>query len=200
MQKSIIKNLSDMKKPGIILAVTLFVFSGSKASAQDSVTKVELDKSPVDISYYPARVTFGKDGEPLAKVQYGRPQKNGRDIFGELEPFGKVWRTGANENTEIRFYSDVSFGGEQVPAGTYSLFSIPGEENWTVILNSQTDRWGAYSYDESKDVARVEAPLQNPGAPVEILTIYFEGTDRSEADLVITWDGALVKVPVEFSE
>ncbi|HYH57139.1 MAG TPA: DUF2911 domain-containing protein, partial [Anseongella sp.] len=102
-----------MKKPGIILAVTLFVFSGSNVSAQNSVKEVALDKSPADISYYPETVAFGKDGTPLARVIYGRPQKKGRDVFSEeIAPFGKVWRTGANENTEIKFYTDVSFGGE----------------------------------------------------------------------------------------
>lgn len=190
-----------MKKPGIILAVTLFVFSGAKvSSAQESVPEINIDKSPVDISYYPVRAAFDKDASPLAKVQYGRPHKNGREIFGKLEPFGKVWRTGANENTEIRFYTDVSFGGEEVPAGTYSLFTIPNEDTWTVILNKQTDRWGAYSYDESQDIARVEAPLQQPAATVEVLSIYFQGEDRSKAELAIAWDNSLVKVPIEFNE
>src|SRR3546814_10661444 len=96
-----------MKKPGIILAVTLFVFSGSNAVAQNAVKEIKLDKSPLDISY------FKHDEKPLAKVQYARPARNGRNVFGELEKYGKVWRTGANERTEIRFYTDATFGGKQ---------------------------------------------------------------------------------------
>ncbi|QEC51816.1 DUF2911 family protein [Anseongella ginsenosidimutans] len=184
-----------MKKPGIILAVTLFVFSGSNVAAQESVTDIKLDKSPLDISYH-----RDADKQPLAKVQYSRPSKNGRTIFGELEPFGKVWRTGANESSEIRFFTDVSFGGKDIPAGTYSLFTIPDEENWTVILNSATDQWGGYSYDESKDVARVEVPAQRTAGTVELLTIYFDGENPAKSDLVIAWDNTVVKVPVEFNQ
>lgn len=183
-----------MKKPGIILAVTLFVFSGSNVAAQDSVKDIKLDKSPLDISY------FRNDEKPLAKVQYSRPAKNGRKIFGELEKLGEVWRTGANENTEIKFFTDVSFGGEEIPAGNYSLFTIPNEENWTVIINSATDAWGDYSYDESKDVARVEVPAQRTAGTVERLTIYFEGENTPETNLVIAWDDTMVKVPIEFNE
>lgn len=182
-----------MKKPGIILAVTLFVFSGSKVMAQESVQEIKLDASPADISYY-----RGEDKQPLAKVQYARPAKNGRTIFGELVPYGEVWRTGANENTEIRFYTDVSFGGEDVPAGTYSLFTIPEDGNWTVILNSALDAWGSYTYDEGKDVTRVEAAAAETATPVERLTIYFEGEGAPESNLVIAWDDTVVKIPVEF--
>src|SRR3546814_1045144 len=91
-----------------------------------------------------------------------------RSVFGELEKYGKVWRTGANESTEIRFYTDATFGGKQIPAGTYSLFTIPNEGNWTVIINSATDGWGAYSYDQGKDVARVEVPAQRTSGTVEV--------------------------------
>lgn len=184
-----------MKKPGIILAVTLFVFSGSKVAAQESVQDIKPDKSPADISYY-----RGENKEALAKVVYSRPAKNGRTIFGELVPYGEVWRTGANENTEIRFNTDVTFGGENVPAGTYSLFTVPEEGNWTVILNSAVDQWGAYSYDEGKDVIRIEAAAAETAAPVELLTIYFEGEGASETNLVIAWDNKVAKVPVAFQQ
>src|SRR3546814_278476 len=167
-----------MKKPGIILAVTLFVFSGSNAVAQNAVKEIKLDKSPLDISY------FKHDEKPLAKVQYARPARNGRKVFGELEKYGKVWRTGANESTEIRFYTDATFGGKQIPAGTYSLFTIPNEGNWTVIINSATDGWGAYSYDQGKDVARVEVPAQRTSGTVERLTLYFEGDDPAKTNQI----------------
>lgn len=184
-----------MKKPGIILAVTLFVFSGGKVAAQEAVKEIKPDKSPVDISYH-----RGEDKQPLAKVQYARPSKDGRTIFGELVPFGKVWRTGANEATEIMLYADASFGGKEVSQGRYSLATIPGEDTWTVVLNSALDQWGAYTYDEKKDVARVEVPSQKTSNTIEMLTIYFEGEGTSQSNLVIAWDDTVVKVPVEFNQ
>lgn len=79
---------------------------------------------------------------PTMKIVYGRPLKNGRTIFGGIIPYDKVWRTGANEATEITFYKDVVFGGQAVKAGTYSLFTIPGKKEWTFILNKDLDIWG----------------------------------------------------------
>lgn len=189
-----------MKRTGIIIAISLFVFSGAKVSAQSQVKEIEPDKSPADISYYPADAPFNKEGKtPLARVIYSRPQKKGRTVFGELEPFGKVWRTGANESTEIKLYTDATLGDTRVPAGTYSLFTIPEKDQWTIILNSQTDRWGAYSHDKSKDVAQVSVPAQKTASPVEYLTIYFEGKDRSKANLVIAWDDTMVSAPISFN-
>lgn len=90
------------------------------------------------------------------KLQYGETSMKGREIFGDLVPYGKVWRTGANEATVLEFNQDVTIAGNKVKAGKYSLFTIPGEENWTVIVNSIWNQWGAYNYDKSKDVLRFE--------------------------------------------
>ncbi len=91
-------------------------------------------------------------------IQYNAPSVRGRKIFGEnaLEPFGKVWRTGANEATTISFSSDVLVEGQSLKKGTYALFTIPGEKEWTIIFNTVTKQWGAYGYDESKDALRVQ--------------------------------------------
>ena len=113
-----------------------------------------LDNAPVDISY----LTTRKIPKPLVKVVYGRPQKESNIVFGEQVPFGEIWRTGANEATEVKFYTDMSFGRKLVKAGTYVLHTIPGEKEWTIILNSNTDTWGAYFYDETKDVVRIKIP------------------------------------------
>src|SRR5215217_3111 len=104
-----------------------------------------LDKSPRDIAYFPDGFAHDrKDGDKaLVKVSYSRPFLKGREIFGKQEPYGKVWRVGADEATEIKFYQDATFGDKKVKAGTYSLFSIPGEKEWTVILSSDLDYWGA---------------------------------------------------------
>ena len=133
-----------------------------------------------------------KDGN--VSVTYGRPYKKGRDIFGSLEPYGKVWRAGADEATEITFSADGSLGGQPVKAGTYTLFVIPEKETWTIILNSQLKQWGAFDYDKNKDknVLEVKAPVKNLSAPVEQFTISF-----AAGNMVLAWDKTEVSVPVK---
>jgi Protein of unknown function (DUF2911) len=126
------------------------------------------------------------------KVTYGRPYKKGREIFGRLEKYGKVWRTGADEATEISFAKDGNFGGQPIKAGTYSLYTIPNEKEWTIILNSQTGQWGT-EYNKKSDVLRVQAPAQQLNEVVEQLTIRF-----SENNMLIEWDRTQVRVPVNF--
>jgi len=128
-------------------------------------------------------------------VTYGRPYKKGREIFGKLEAYGKVYRVGADEATQITFAKNGTFGGKPVKAGTYTLFAIPNEKEWTIILNSQLGQWGAYKYDQfkDKDVLQVTVPVKNLSAPVEQLTIAAPGKD-----LTITWDKTQVAVPVSF--
>jgi hypothetical protein len=127
------------------------------------------------------------------KVTYGRPYKKGREIFGKLEPYGKVYRCGADEATTISFAKDGSFAGKPVKAGTYSFFVIPNEKKWTVILNSKVGQWGAYDYAKykDKDVLQADVPVKNLAAPIEQLTIRFEG-----ANMIIEWDKTQVAVPV----
>ncbi|GAB3957038.1 hypothetical protein GCM10028805_48630 [Spirosoma harenae] len=132
------------------------------------------------------------------KVVYGQPSKKGRVIFGpegssSLEKYGKVWRTGANEATEVTFKSDIMFGGKMVKAGTYTLFTIPGEKEWSVILNSTLGQWGAYDYDKIKgtDVAMVKVPVSMNKTPIEKLTI-----TPSNSSIAIAWDNMTVSVPV----
>ncbi|WP_298904997.1 DUF2911 domain-containing protein [uncultured Psychroserpens sp.] len=145
-----------------------------------------LDKSPLDIAYYKT----SRSAPPIAKIVYSRPQLKGRSL-ASLAPDGKVWRTGANETTEITFYSDVNFGGKSVKAGTYSLFTIPGEKNWTVILNSDLYTWGAYSYNEGKDVARIEVPVTSGKDSLEAFSIAF-----SKGSLNLGWDTLRIAIPL----
>jgi hypothetical protein len=88
-------------------------------------------------------------------IEYGRPNVNGRTIWGQLVPYGKIWRTGADEATTISFSADVSIEGNALAAGTYSLFTVPGEDSWEIVFNEVADQWGAYNYDAEKDVLRV---------------------------------------------
>jgi hypothetical protein len=127
-------------------------------------------------------------------VTYGRPYKKGREIFGKLEPYGKVYRCGADEATQITFAKDVTFGDKPVKAGTYTLFVIPDEKQWTIILNSKLGQWGAYDYDKNKDkdVLQTVVPVKMLSAPVEQLTIA-----RPSGGLSIAWDKTEVDVPIK---
>lgn len=129
-------------------------------------------------------------------VTYGRPYKNDRVVFGELEKFGRVWRLGADEATTISFSKDVKFGGKKVAAGTYTMFAVPGEKEWTIILNSQPGQWGAYSYEKNKDkdVEKITVPVRKLDKVVEQLTIRFDKDD----DMIIEWDQTQVSVALDF--
>jgi|SRR5450432_1912005 Protein of unknown function (DUF2911) len=159
-----------------------------------------LDKSPMDMSYYPANYPIlriqDKVTEPLlARLIYSRPQRNGRNVFGELLEYNKVWRLGANEATEIEFFQDVMINGKVIAKGKYTMYAIPAEEKWTMILNKETDIWGAFKYESDKDVVRMDVPVQKQTEPLEAFTMFFE---KAPAGFVLTaaWDNALVSLPV----
>jgi hypothetical protein len=133
--------------------------------------------------------TMGDIDGITVTVEYGRPNVKGREIWGELVPYDEVWRTGANEATTIEFSGDVAIDGQKLPAGRYSLFTIPGAEEWTVIFNDQPDQWGAFKYDSSHDVLRVTA---TPGSSenVESLDFVIDGSS-----VVLRWEE--IAVPIE---
>ncbi len=153
-----------------------------------------MDKSPADIAAFPSSY---KEADKLVRVTYSRPQLKGRSM-AELAPAGKVWRTGANEAVEIVFYKDAKVGGTDIKAGAYSLFTIPGDKEWTVILNSKLNQWGAYSYDESADMARVKAAASKGGESLESFSIAFKDADGG-ADMVMGWGTTRVSLPVTFA-
>lgn len=155
------------------------------------------DNSPLDMIYYPRSVAFSETETPKIKVIYSRPQKKDRIIFGNLVKYGEVWRFGANENTEIKFYVPVKIAGKTISAGTYSLFAIPGEKEWTMIINSNTDKWGAFSYDQSKDVIRFNVPVEKAETPIEYFSISFVQTTAG-ADFYAGWDNIQIKFPIGF--
>lgn len=160
-----------------------------------------LDKSPLDISYfpedYPMLKTQSKTTQPLlARVIYSRPQRDNRIIFGELIEYGKVWRMGANEATEIEFFKDAIIGNKKVLKGRYTVYAIPSPTKWTIIINKDTDSWGAFVYDEKKDVVRTDVPVQTLATPVEPLSMIFTKAAKG-ANLVIAWEGISVSLPVE---
>ena len=162
-----------------------------------------LDKSPMDMAYYPANYPVlkiqDKATEPLvARVIYSRPQKQGRTIFGGLVEYGKVWRLGANEATEIELFKDVKVKDKKLAKGRYTLYAIPTETQWTVIFNKDTDTWGAFKYDEKKDALRVDVPVQKSADTAEAFSISFNKSSNG-ADMILTWDNVMVTLPFVFN-
>lgn len=154
-------------------------------------------QEPIKARPSPLEMVTMKWEDTYVKVTYGRPHKRGRELFGELVPYGKVWRTGANEATELTTTDDIKLAGKEVPAGTYTVFVIPYEDKWTVILNSDLGQWGAYRYDESKDVVRFEVPTKELDVTYEPFTIEFEQTGN-EVALKMMWGTTGVEIPVSF--
>lgn len=160
---------------------------------------VPVDKSAMDVSYCPAGFPVlkiqDKASEPLlARVLYSRPSKNGRVVMGELLEYGKVWRLGANEATELELYQNAKIGGNKVKKGRYTLYCIPNIDKWTIIVNKETDTWGSFKYDVKKDVVRYDAPVTKMTDLVETFTMLFEKS-AGGYNLIIAWDDTKVIVP-----
>ncbi|HKZ36499.1 MAG TPA: DUF2911 domain-containing protein [Chryseolinea sp.] len=184
-----------MKK--ILFSSVLFVLFSCTIQAQDFR---KVDKSPLDFAYFPDHFAHDRkeNEKAVIRVTYSRPSKNGREIFGKLVPYDKVWRTGANENTEIKFYQDVELSGKKVKAGTYALFTIPGEKNWTIILNSDLDYWGSFKYNEKNDVIRVTAPVSTLTDPLENFSIQFDAKGDKQGVMKLAWDKTVVEIPFKY--
>jgi hypothetical protein len=162
----------------------------------------DLDKSPMDMSYFPANYPIAKMKgqmlqDPSIRIIYSRPQKNNREIFGGQLKFNEVWRLGANEATEIEFFRNAKMGNSKIPKGRYSMFCIPTENKWTLIINKDLYSWGSFTYNQAKDVARIDVPAQKNSEVVEIFTMYFEPA-KSGAQLMVAWDDVKVAVPISF--
>lgn len=130
-------------------------------------------------------------------LDYSRPGVKGRKVFGELVPYGKVWRAGANSATKITFEQNVNFGGKDLMAGTYGLFIVPTEKEWKVILNKDSQQWGAYTYDEKLNVVEVTVPVQKLSEKQEWFEISLNPIDVHSTDLVFKWDTTKVAVTVK---
>jgi hypothetical protein len=185
-----------MKK--LFLALS-FLYSLS-ALAQTAAKLPVLDKSPMDMTYFPANYPVlkiqEKINEPLiARVIYSRPQKSGRTVFGELVEYNTVWRMGANEATEVEFYRDVKIDGKKILKGKYTMYALVTPTHWSIILNKETDTWGAFKYNEKKDVIRVKVPVEKNAEPVEAFTIVFDKI-TSGMLLNIFWDDVKVGLPI----
>ncbi len=174
-------------KSGLIAALLL---ASLTAAAQDGVKPRPS----------PLAIVSSRYKDTYLKITYSQPHKHGRVIFGGLVPFGQVWRTGANEATELTVTRDVKINGMELKAGTYSFFTIPGRETWTVILNSDLGLWGSYNYNSKLDVLRFDVPATTVNEFVyEAFTILIDPRNAN-ADLVLAWDRTKVIIPLQFPE
>mgnify|MGYP003331036168 CR=1 FL=1 len=176
----------------------LFIFSVVNSFAQDKLPA--LDKSPLDISYFPANYPISKMSgsitSPLtARIIYSRPSMNGRKIFGGLVEYGKVWRLGANESTEIEFFRDVKIGKTKIKKGRYTMFAVPGDTKWTFALNKDLNTWGSFTYDSKKDLLRWDVVPETVTDAVEALSMYFDGSSSPSFSLNIVWENTKVSIP-----
>lgn len=160
------------------------------------------DKSPMDVSYFPNLYPLLKIQDkvtepPVARVIYSRPQKNGRVVFGELLEYGKLWRLGANEATEIEFFRDVKINEVKIKKGRYTMYGIPNIDKWTLIINKDTDTWGSFKYNASNDVVRMDVAVQKQTVMLEEFAMAFDKTETG-AGLVIAWEDVKVNLPIVF--
>jgi hypothetical protein len=197
-----------MKRTFFILLAIVCVqvgFSQSQVSNNNTSFSFKLpalDKSPMDMAYYPANYPMlkiqDKATEPLlARLIYSRPQKDNRKIFGDLVEYNQVWRLGANEATELELYKDVTIQGKKLGRGRYTLYAVPFEDKWTVIFNKDTDVWGAFKYEEKKDALRVTIPIQKTTFSTDAFSATFNKSAKG-ADLVFAWDDVLATIPLSF--
>lgn len=148
----------------------------------------------------PLSITSSRYKDTYFKIVYSQPVKRNREIFGKVVPYGEVWRTGANEATEITVTKDIMVNGTPLKAGTYSLFTIPEKDNWTIILNSELGLWGSYNYNSKLDVVRFQVPVQLLKDVVyEPFTINID-QKNDKAEVILMWDSVRVSFPIQFIE
>jgi hypothetical protein len=160
------------------------------------VLKEKKSHSPEDY------IVFHKGGELTVTLFYNRPYKKGREIFGGLVPYGQVWRTGANEATTFETDRDLTIEGKTLKRGTYSLWTIPRPDTWTIIFNSEHGQWGINSKgepnrDPARDVLTVDVPAMTQDRIIEQFTVTFESVG-DEVEMVLMWDKTLVAVPFSY--
>ncbi|WP_121462038.1 DUF2911 domain-containing protein [Chryseobacterium defluvii] len=167
--------------------ITLCLSVSALSFAQDYSVPAASPRQKVEQQFSMSKVT----------IDYGRPGVKGRKIFGELVPYGQVWRAGANSSTKVTFGQSISFGGKIVPAGTYGLFIVPTEKEWKVILNKDFQQWGAYTYDPKQDVVDVTVPVNKLADKQEWFEITLNPIDENSANLVLKWDFTQAEVPLK---
>ncbi|NET31652.1 MAG: DUF2911 domain-containing protein [Cyanothece sp. SIO1E1] len=185
-----------MKK--VYLAIGLLFFAMQFVVAQDVVVRPNskrLSNGEVQARKSPMSSSFMKKGDAYARVVYNQPHLRGRTMLGDKEPYGKVWRLGANEATELFITADLEVGGKTLEKGAYAVFAIPEADKWTLIFNSGLGQWGGYGYDAANDVLRVEVATQKAPKAFEAFTIWF--SDDGSA-INMAWGETHVSAPIAF--
>ena len=159
--------------------------AGTPATPASAEAPAETVMASAPAQASPRDTARGTAGAATVLVDYGRPSRRGRGIFGGLVPYDQVWRTGANAATTIVFGAPVQLGGRPVDAGTYTLYSVPARNGWTLVVNRQTGQWGT-SYDQAQDLVRVPMEVSRAATPVDTFTISVESGEN--ARLVFAWD------------
>jgi len=144
----------------------------------------------------PGEATLKFDDGKTVTIQYSRPSMRGRKIFGGLVPYDEVWRTGANAATSLKTDVALTIGSASVPAGSYTLYTLPGASSWKLIINKQTGQWGT-EYSQSQDLARVDMKVSQRSSPLEEFTISFDKTGGNSATLKLEWDTTVASVNVQ---
>jgi hypothetical protein len=167
-----------------------FLFNQIEAQAQPTDKKVSVAKK--DDRPSPPAEAKAVVGDLKLRINYSQPGVKGRTIWGELVPYGKVWRTGANEASTIEVSRDCKVGGSMLRAGKYAIFSIPGENEWTIIFNNVPDQWGAYKYDESKDALRVKVKPSKSPEFNERFKFDIKSEPTGEGKVSLYWENLMV--------
>jgi len=170
----------------VALPVAIFLLAAVGAAQQTDKSKRPSPPGTAEVTLKGKKIT----------IEYSRPFMKGRKIMGDVVPYGKVWRTGANEATALTTEADLSIGGANVPAGKYTLYTLPSEGTWKLIINKQTGQWGTI-YKEDQDLARVDMEKSKLSEPVEQFTISFKQKGADAADLVLQWEKTQLSVPVK---
>lgn len=147
----------------------------------------------------PVAIVTARYKDTYLKITYSQPHKRDRLIFGELVPYGEVWRTGANEATELTITKDILINKLPLKAGTYSIFTIPEKDAWTIILNGDQGLWGSYNYNTKMDVIRFSVPVQVTPDVYEPFTIMID-QKNDKAEIILAWDTVQVRIPIQFNE
>ncbi|MEY3051884.1 MAG: hypothetical protein RLY31_1669 [Bacteroidota bacterium] len=162
------------------------------------------DASPLDLAQYPNDSRFHnylkpeelEANAPKIRVVYGRPQMKGRNIFGEVVKFGEPWRMGANETTEITFFDKVSIGGKTISPGTYGIMAVVNEAQWEFVIHTNLPSWGTHRHDETTNVVRVKAPVEQTPSAVEALSILLDKRGDDRVDMIVAWDRSMARLPI----
>ena len=189
----IFNDIHDVMKNCILLGLALLLIVSCKENPEPQEPDPGRRKSPIAIT----SITH-QPSDTYMKIVYGQPYKKGRDIFGGLVPYGEVWRTGANEATEMTTTNEIMFNGKRLEAGTYGFFSIPRKDQWTIILNDSLGQGGAFDYNQEFDHLRTTVKPTSTDQTAEAFTIQFTEISGDSSAIVMRWDTLRVHIPIRF--